>query len=206
MGDVYVLIHARAAIVDSNRAQGTPGSTSRPRCDCHDGWMWSSHRSNMSILVAHCLALSHRCVCSKQQQQQPVSSVCALWPFAHKRERIHGGTCVSSLSARALPLSKNSSNFPLSYSVIHILLSLEHAQDGKCLGVMATHFQNGIKAWQLMLSNSLWSDGTPLFFHERSRLAASILWETLDLNESLRGKSTVLPSALHKTGAFLRAV
>lgn len=80
-----------AAIVDSNRAQGTPGSTSRPRCDCHDGWMWSSHCSNMSILVGHCLALSHRCVCSKQQQQQPVSSVCALWPFAHKRERIHGG-------------------------------------------------------------------------------------------------------------------
>lgn len=152
--------------MDSNRAQGTPGSTSRPRCDCHDGWMWSSHYSNMSILVGHCLALSHRCACSKQQQQQPVSSVCALWPFAHKRERIHGGTCVSSLSARVLPLSKNchSSNFPLSCSVMHILLSLEHTQDGKCLGVMATHFQNGIKAWQLMLSNSLWSDGTPLFF------------------------------------------
>lgn len=74
-----------------------------------------------------------------------------------------------------------------------------------------------IKARQLMLSNSLWSDGTPFFFfflpsqetqaERQAGLAAGrqrlffFLEKPLDVNESLRDKSTALPSALHKAGA-----
>ncbi len=101
---------------------------------------------------------------------QPLSPVCC--PFAHKRKRIHRikrGAYVSSLPARVLPLSKTALSFLIFYNAQ--VQSLQ-TQNGKCLGGMATHFQNGISAWQHMCC--LRSDGTP-FPRNRRGLAASLL-------------------------------
>lgn len=102
--------------------------------------------------------------------QQPVS--CAYYPFAHKRfiEK-KGGACVSSPSARVLPLSKTAllPLSSLSFSIIHKLHCSIHRM-GKCLGGMATYFQNGINAWQHMCCQKICGPMALLFL---------VIWELL---------------------------
>lgn len=77
-----------------------------------DGWA-PAVCNNMSISVAHCLALSHDCVCS----QSTASLLCVLPSCSQKEKkdsrREKRGACVSSLAARVLPPSETA-RLPLS--------------------------------------------------------------------------------------------
>ena len=81
-GMMFRLDSWEAATLERDQEEGAPGSTSRPRCDWCDGWMWTSHCNNMSISVTHCLALSHHCVCSKS-----TGSLLCVLPFSSQKKK-----------------------------------------------------------------------------------------------------------------------
>lgn len=85
-----------AASLDSEQKEGAPCSTSRPRCDWFDGWMWTSRCNNMSISVLHCLALSHHCVRSEPTASLLcVQAICSQKKQDSKKKR---SMCFLSLS------------------------------------------------------------------------------------------------------------
>lgn len=125
--------------------------------------------------------------------QQPVSCVC--YPPAHKRKkRIHG----EKKEGHVFPPSQHVSfhrvkllvsHFPLS----HIFFFLIHdAAEAHAEWEMFGWHGNSFPKWNkclaaFVLSNRLWSDGTPIFFSFscNRRLWLAVVGETLDLNALL---------------------
>lgn len=109
--------------------------------------------------------------------QQPVSCVC--YPFAHKRKRIHKKkrACVSSLSARVLPLNKTAL-LPLSSLIFyHTHTQLQHTE-WEMFGWHGNIFPKWNKCLAAqVLSNSVGPYGTPLLVIKECLVgpAASVL-------------------------------
>lgn len=159
--------------------RGTSGGLRWPTCHWCDGYGAETAPTCLFQSYIVCQSVSTVHVAS----QQPASCVHDTLPHKRNRTLKKKGMCFLSQH-----MSFHEVNLPFSSFIrqhTHSVAALVvHAH--KCLDGMATHFQNGIEAWQHTHCQIVCGPVALLFPVTGEHfvgLATSVLWETLNLNE-----------------------
>lgn len=181
-------------------------------------WWMDGHQPFATTCLFQSPIVWHSVMTVFVASQQPVSCVC--YPPAHKRKkRIHG----EKKEGHVFPPSQHVSfhrvkllvsHFPLSHIFFFLIHDAAEAHaEWEMFGWHATHFQNGISAWQPLCCPIVCGPMALLFFF-LSPVIGDYGWQSLEKHliwmhcceyRTANQQRTMLPSAPHKLLRGLRA-